>query len=315
MRNATQGEKKLNDAPRMVRRIINHHFKEREKNMQVSEIAGGLTNSVFAVEHSRGSFIVRLNPHHAKLCSFFKEQWVTQKVREVGIPAPEVLEVATEAVPVPYMISRQAKGSEATFSPNRLRILRKLGEYASKIHSIRTVGFGEYFDWSHNQLSRNVTWRAFLDHELRLEERIQTLARTKMMDARRLKKLRATLDGACQRGRHTVLNHGDLRLKNVLVDGEGKITSILDWEFSVSNLAPEWDLSITLHDLSIDDKQEFLSGYGLNRRQLERCNPLLKALNIINYAPSVAIAEKAKDEDRLEEFRMRLSGLLNLFGQ
>ena len=43
------------------------------------------------------------------------------------------------------------------------------------------------------------------------------------------------------------------------------------------------DLSIALHDLSIDEKQEFLEGYSLSENALRRLAPVIKALNIVNY--------------------------------
>ena len=36
------------------------------------------------------------------------------------------------------------------------------------------------------------------------------------------------------------------------------------WEFCSSNVAPYWDLSLALHDLSIDAKQASLGGYGVS---------------------------------------------------
>jgi hygromycin-B 4-O-kinase len=48
----------------------------------------------------------------------------------------------------------------------------------------------------------------------------------------------------------------------VLVDDKAKIVCILDWEHCTSNLAPEWEMSLTLHDLTMDEKQEFVAGYG-----------------------------------------------------
>lgn len=59
-------------------------------------------------------------------------------------------------------------------------------------------------------------------------------------------------------------NHGDLRMKNVLVDQDGGICAILDWEKCMSIVAPHWELALALHDLSIDEKQAFLAGYGLS---------------------------------------------------
>ncbi len=41
------------------------------------------------------------------------------------------------------------------------------------------------------------------------------------------------------------------------------IVAIIECENCVSSITRYWDLSITLHDLSIDAKQKFPEGYGL----------------------------------------------------
>ena len=68
---------------------------------------------------------------------------------------------------------------------------------------------------------------------------------------------------------------------------EGKIVAFLDWENCTSNLAPAWELSISLHDLTIDEKQLFLEGYGLKEKQVIEVMPVVKAINLINYAPEI----------------------------
>ncbi|HVG38630.1 MAG TPA: phosphotransferase, partial [Pyrinomonadaceae bacterium] len=108
-------------------------------------------------------------------------------------------------------------------------------------------------------------------------------------------------------------NHGDLRLKNVLVGDGGKINAIIDWENCTSNLAPQWELSLALHDLNIDEKQEFLAGYGLSSKEIERAAPLMKALNLINYVPYLEELFKAKDKAQIEQYRLRLSGAFDLY--
>jgi hygromycin-B 4-O-kinase len=110
-----------------------------------------------------------------------------------------------------------------------------------------------------------------------------------------------------------VLNHGDLRLKNVLVTGEGKITAIIDWENCVSSVAPYWDLALALHDLSVDAKEELLAGYGLSERDYRTAAPVIKALNLLHYAPPVERAAQAGDARQLEQYRTRLGGALDLY--
>jgi hygromycin-B 4-O-kinase len=242
-----------------------------------------------------------------------KEQWAVATALERGVPAPEVLQVGNEPAPVPYMIAQEVTGEVATDHPERLRIVRELGRYAAIINSIPTEGFGCTFDWSHNQLTKNQNWSEFLKTELKLEEKLQVLERHKMLEPPQLARLRSILEGVVSEDRTTFLNHGDLRLKNVLVNEQGKILCILDWEHCMSNLAPEWDLALALHDLSIDSKQEFLAGYGLSTEQIMQFSPAWKAITIINYSGAVEHAAKEKDTATLHSLRTRLSGALDLF--
>lgn len=307
-------------ALRMVRLILAHHFGPDAaargapaQPPKIEPVGGGLTNLVFSVRDTRGDFIVRLGSDAGKISSFLKEQWAIEKARELGVPTPEVLQVGNEAAPVSYMISRQANGSPAEHHPQRLNIVREMGRYAARINSIRTTGFGCTFEWSRNQLSHNATWKEFLENELKLEDRLDTLTSAGMLSRERARRLRKILRGAGKRGRRPTLNHGDLRLKNVLADDQGKISCILDWEMCTSSLAPEWELSIALHDLSIDEKQEFLEGYGLGGEEFSAVVPVLKAMTIINYASCVHQAAKMNRSAELESYRVRLSGELDLY--
>jgi len=211
------------------------------------------------------------------------------------------------------MIDRKVEGYEATHHMQRMQIMREMAALTALIHTLPTGGYGRTFDWSGNQLSRNESWTDYLTCELKAGERIGQLEALRLVSAAQAQALRAVLEWIGSWTYAPVLNHGDVRLKNVLVDENGAITALLDWEFCTSNVAPYWDLSLALHDLSIDAKQEFLSGYGLQESAVREIAPALKALNLINYAPYVAEAAEANDMARLERYRTRLNGALDLF--
>jgi aminoglycoside phosphotransferase (APT) family kinase protein len=299
------------EAKEMARVIIAHHFGRRPEHLIHQE--SGQSNIVFIVKHTNEEFVVRICLKPAKINAFIKEQWAIGKAREAGVPTPEILEVGNEVISYPYMISRKVGGLEATQHPERLRILREMGRYAARIHSIPTTGFGGTFDWSNNQLSRNETWNDFLHKELELDARMTVLRKHRMLAPSQLETLRATLEEIGKQPIKPRLNHGDLRLKNIIVDEGGEIQAILDWENCLSNLAPQWDTAIALHDLSIDAKQEFLAGYGLSEREVTAMALAVKALNLINYAPKIARLAEAKDTAKLEQYRTRLRGLLDLY--
>ena len=295
----------------MAKAVITHHFGSKPK--RVLHRAGGLTNFVFQVEHGEGDFIVRISLAPAKLNDYLKEQWAMLKARDAGVPVAEILEVGNEVVSAPYMVARLMKGREATHHPDRLAILKDMGRITALIHRVSTTSFGQTFDWSRNQLSRNHTWKAFLHGELKIEERLEFLRLHRMLSGPQLKALRAILARMEACNSKPVLQHGDMRLKNVLVHEDGKIIAIIDWECCTSSIAPWWDLSIALHDLSIDAKQVFLEGYGLSEKQTREMAPAIKALNLIHYVPYIAGLLAAKDKERIERYRTRFSGALDLF--
>jgi hygromycin-B 4-O-kinase len=169
------------------------------------------------------------------------------------------------------------------------------------------------FDWSSNQLSRNDSWRDFLYEELKLESRLELLKRYKMMPSSKITQLAEILEKGGGRKAAIALSHGDARLKNVLVDANNKITALIDWEHSMSNLVPHWDLALALHDLSIEERLEFLAGYGLSDERIREVAPLVKALNVINYAPYIEQAAKANDTSQMQRYRLALSGALDLY--
>lgn len=295
----------------MVRAIMENHF--GKPPTRIAYKPSGLTNDVFLVQHPDGQFVVRISPDPSKLNTFIKEQWATLKAREAGVPTSEILEVGNEVVPQPYMIARKVSGREATNHPKRSQILRALGECGAMINSIRTRGFGSTFDWSHNKLSKNETLKDYLDGELKINDRLELLAKQKMLSKQSLAKLESIFRSARKSTARPSLNHGDLRLKNVIVDDEGEINALIDWEHCSSNLAPQWELSIALHDLSIDEKQQFLDGYGLASKKLSDCSALMKAFNIINYAPLIQRLVEEKNRQELEQYRLRLSGALDMY--
>jgi aminoglycoside phosphotransferase (APT) family kinase protein len=311
--NASAQSYEERDARAFAREVVTHHF-GGTKPKKVSPLGGGLTNFVFEVNHPEGDFIVRMGTEAAKVKEYLKEQWAIAKAGEAGVPTAEVLEVGADLIPLPYMIARKVGGTEAMHHPERFAILREMGRLTATIHSIKTSGFGHTFDWSNNQLSRNETWKDYLHGELKVGPRLAILEKQKMLDPGGLKRLKAVVREMERWSKpKPVLNHGDMRLKNVMVDEKGTITAVIDWEFCSSNIGPYWDLSLALHDLSIDAKQEFLKGYGLSEADLRDMAPVIKAINILNYAPFVERAADEGDIPVLEQYRTRLSGALDLY--
>lgn len=298
-------------ARRLAGQVLKHLLGTAPR--RVAPLGGGLSNYVFEASHRDGPLVVRLSADPGKIKEYLKEQWAMARAREQGVPVPEVLEIGTAPIPFPYMVSRKVAGAEATHHPERFRVLHEMGRLARLVHGIRTSGFGNTFDWSENLLSRRETWQDYLAREYHGEDRLELLDRLGMLPTGALKALRATLRDVARWEPEPVLHHGDLRLKNAVVDREGAVAALLDWEFCTSHPPPYWDLSIALHDLSVDAKEVFLEGYGMSPREVMEAAPALRLFNLLNYAASVERAEREGDRPALDRLRARLHGALDLY--
>lgn len=294
----------------LARTIVDRHFGKPASRIVYK--SSGRTNYVFAVNHVEGQFVVRISPDLERITAFQKERWASQKAREAGVPTPEVIEVSNDAISEPYMITRRVTGSEATQHPKRSSIVHEMGEYAAIINSIHTSGYGSDFDWT-SKGKKNKTWADYVEDEFELEKRLQFLGKHKLLGSETLKALSHIIEGARTRRHQTSLNHSDLRLKNVIVDDGGDIVAIVDWEDCLSTIAPEWEVSIALHDLTIDEKQAFIQGYGLSNEEIEEMAPLIKAFNVLNYCRTIQAAMDAEDEKSLDAIKLRLNGSLDLY--
>ena len=200
---------KIRHYRRLATKIIQHHFGQPPSRMVYKR--SGLSNYVFTVNHVEGQFVVRISPEPENTEAFRKELWATQKVREVGVPSPEVLAVGNIGSE-PYMITRRVTGAEATHHPRRKHIVHEMGSYAAIINSVRTTNFGANFDWATNEPKYN-TWAEYLDKEWEVERRLHLFTQHEMLSSRQVEKLREIVNNT--RGSHInpSLNHGDLRLK------------------------------------------------------------------------------------------------------
>lgn len=295
---------------RLARKIVRKHFGTPASRIVYR--SSGRTNYVFAINHVEGQFVIRISPDPARLEAFLKERWVTEEVRKAGVPSTEVLAVGNDVSEEPYMITRRVTGTEASHHPKRNRIIQEMGRFAAMINSIRTTTFGANFDWSRTGVKLQ-TWDDYLREELRIDERLEFFEEHRILPRADLDSLMNIVDGSRNAQIKPSLNHSDLRLKNVIVDDDGEIAAIVDWEECLSTIAPQWELSIALHDLSIDEKQLFIEGYGLNNRHIEEMAPLIKAFNIVNYHAATAAAIEQQDHKKLAEIKLRLNGALDLY--
>lgn len=299
------------DAQRhLAARILRLHLGERPRRLE--PLGGGLTNQVFRLETRGRSYVIRLHDDEAKLADYRKEEWAMAQARGVDVPTPRVLAIGVERQR-PFMILEEVRGIPATHWSEPASVLRQLGECAARLHSVRTQGFGRAIGTGQLGPALWPNWAEFLDNELRLRERLQLLDRMQLLAAPARRQLDISLQEMRGWRRRPVLQHGDLRLKNVMVSPEdGRIVALLDWEDCLSAPAPFWDLAIALHDLGPDEKEAFLEGYRLTPGRFERMAPVLRVLNLLNYAWVIGQASGNGQRRQVAWLKARLRGAFDV---
>lgn len=299
---------------RLVLDVARHHFGESAR--RVTERGGGLTNAVYELKTSQGAFIVRTHEDPTRINEYLKEQWAMDAARAAGVPTPKVLEVGNFADGRPYMVAEHSAGIEGRLAPGRLGVIEQLGHAAKTLHRIRTHGYGNVFDWSSNRLSRHASMSAFLEQGFDVDKRVDLLLRERVIGKAQAASLKRTAATMARLKKPPVLQHGDLRLKNVIVDPKTcRLAALIDWDQCCSVPGPAWDLSVALHDLGVDEKEAFLAGYGMRPKEYADLLPTIRCFNVLNYADAVrSAAADRKNPDRLAWLRLRLAGALDLHG-
>src|SRR5436190_936101 len=109
MTNGNKASREVSKFRDRARIVVNHYFGTGARRLVHQ--SSGLTNFVFSFSNPEGNFIIRISPDPARISSFMKEQWAEKAARDAGVPAPEILEVGSDLIQFPYMISRTAEGS------------------------------------------------------------------------------------------------------------------------------------------------------------------------------------------------------------
>lgn len=248
-------------------------------------ISKGSVNKVFIVETENNKVVVRMSERGAALDEYEKEAWCIENAAARGVPVPSVLTLGRFESNA-YVIHSHVAGDEGRVSqvPTQ-NIWRQLGQYSRKIHSIEVVGFGLELSEIMNGDARK-SWLRYLAYNiasLTEEDQFIKLHVLTKSQSKIVKAIFADLKG-CEF--IFGLNHGDISLKNTIVDEQG-IVYLLDWGSAEGNIVPHHDLIQMLkmkmleNSPSDEEIQAFLDGYGIAQSEFRQMMPELESLLLL----------------------------------
>lgn len=257
-----------------------------ESLIEVTPLIGkGSVNTVFIVETVSNKVIVRMSESNDALDEYAKEAWCIEHAAARGVPVPSVISVG-RCEGNAYIIQSYIAGDEGRDSPApKLGIWRELGRYAKLIHSIGVAGFGLRLS-EITQGDARKSWLRYLEYNIESLTENDPLIKLQVLTQLQSKFLKEVF--ADLKGREFTfgLNHGDISLKNTIVDIRGRV-NLLDWGSAEAGIVPHHDLIQILKmnmlegDPDGEEIRAFLDGYGISATELERMMPELESLLVL----------------------------------
>lgn len=217
---------------KVVKSAVGYGIKEKQK------VVEGEVNEVYIVTPTKGdNIIVRIS--REKHSRFESEKWALDRCKDAGVPVPKILllsEIETDEDKLHICVENKIEGvslekliKQKTLNQSEIKdIVVSAGEILSKIHSIKTKGFGEinslgigkFENWSEYMLQQNENSNVVLEKAKKIGVDIKLIQQAfTILDKNQ--DIYKNIDSR--------LLHSDYQIKHMLIH-KGKINGIIDFE-------------------------------------------------------------------------------------
>ena len=271
------------------------------RQRELTPILGlGSVNAVFLLRTPNERLIIRLNPD-PDVGRFRKESWCIAQASRLGIPSPAVVRVG-ETRGAAYMVQTFVEGQNGKRLTGDVGpYWETLGLYSRMIHSVAVTGFGE--DLADEQAGRfKDSWPRFLGYNIDSLTPGDPLLALGVLTPGTSVNLRARFKDLFETPFDFGLNHGDIALRNTLVNAQGDVV-LLDWGCAEAHVVPHFELAeLARSGMSVSsrDYQAFLRGYGISDADHRRIAPDIQALTALRNVDKLRWAIDRKPELILE---------------
>ena len=240
------------------------------------KLKGGSVNKVYRVRASGQHYVVRFQEDAGRFGEYQKEEWCSQLAQSLQIPTTEIVNSGRYRH-AEFLIQRFIDGTPGTLFPgNPLVIWSTLGSYLAQFHSVSTNGFGlELIDRNTNTFS--ASFANYLNYNIESLTQQDELLRRGYINLEESFLLREQFEALSHSRLQLGLCHGDISLRNTLVDSRGKIY-LIDWGCAHSDVVPYSDFAniLRFEQPTPADFKGFLHGYGMSEAEFAAIEPTLR---------------------------------------
>jgi hypothetical protein len=250
------------------------------KTKKKERIIAGEINEIYNIVLENEENVIVKITKGGDMAQYEREDWAFKACKNIGgIPIPELLfvkNVVGESQTLSLCVQRKLLGSTlkggkidfGKYNKNRQkRIIYKAGEILSKIHTIKTKGFGYL---NANGIGSYSTYSQLMSEYVKDFDKYLSLSTDIGMPKKSMQKIFSILIEK----EHTapklspILSHNDYTLNHIMVNSKDEITGIIDWGeaegHSPVNDFAKW--SFWVEEIPIEWLQE---GYS-NKRIFDR---------------------------------------------
>ncbi len=296
-------------------------LKNKVNKMLISfeKVVSGVDKEVYKVMTEDSVLYVLFN-HYGT--DFRNEAWANNKAQKAGVPVPDILFsgiVERDGLDVECMIESEISGTEVASIWNELslenknKIIIELSKNLQKLHSVSAGGFYE--------MDKSGTWdfetfTAMMDSAIHDRREEFEYSEESGLTQRELDKCLKymTLYRDLQKDAQPILCHGVLCLRHIFVDGNYRITGLIDFGGFRGGLVQD-DFEILYFELEPELWNLLVSSY-FEGDVPENFNYLMNLHQINHFLGKIASSVKkdrmARAENRLKRLRNVLLELDNV---
>lgn len=245
------------------------------------KLTGGSVNKVFRVHASGQDYVVRFQEDRARFGECQKETWCSDITQSLHIPTTEIVK-SGRYQHAEFLIQRFIDGTPGThLSIDPVVIWSTLGRYLAEIHSVPTNGFGlELVDRGTRTFSDS--YERYLNYNIESLTKQDQLLRHGYIGPEESAFLREQFEALSHSRLKLGLCHGDISLRNTLIDSRGKVY-LIDWGCAHSDVVPYSDFAniLRFEQPTAAEFDHFLHGYGMSAEEFAAIEPTLKQVTLL----------------------------------
>ena len=257
-----------------IEQIMRKHFPSTNVT-RIQPVTTGKFNSSYFVSTAENDYVVRIAPAKSEFFVFYEKNMMAQEPelhqiirQQTSVPVPEIFVYDTDhdIIANDFLIMQRLPGrpaSDARFLTNRLwhKALFQIGDFLRQVHDLTAEHYG--YLGAHHPMPPQQTWHeAFAIMWSKMICQLGEINAYSENDVQFLLDLFEKHSDIFHRDVPASLLHMDVWAQNILVDANGNVTGLLDWDRALWG-DPEIEFAVL--DYCGISEPAFWHGYGRER--------------------------------------------------